>query len=429
MVDGISSSQVPKPAPGAASPATADGVARVAGSPNLRIDSSGGLVTIMGDVGDTSVPMLALPRNMDADVLMTLLYAIQQKQGQDQIKTSEQRIDDKRVERQKKHEHIMKMIKRAHKAEHKDKTGATVGKVFGWIGVGLAWVMVGIVAVASGGAAAVPMAIAATALTAFMIAQETGGTEKAIEAMNVDGKTAMGIQIGLAVTMLVIMIAATIASGGAAGGGVASGVSDVAAASAEAGAAGAELGAAGVETGAAGAEVAAAGAEAGAAGAEAGAAGAEAGAAGAEAGAAGTEAGAAGTEAGAAGTEVASAGAETGAEGATSTTETVTQTASRSAQLVRMANRLRSAAMIAQGVSQAGGGSAEIATAKYSYDGASARADAQDDRAEMAKYQEITYEELRRIRKLIEQMQNAAAQVVGTIDQTQTTAMNIRRTV
>ena len=85
--------------------------------------------------------------------------------------------------------------------------------------------------------------------------------------------------------------------------------------------------------------------------------------------------------------------------------------------------------MIAQGVTQAGGGSAEVATAKYSYDGASARADAQDDRADMAKYQEITYEELRRIRKMIEQMQNAAAQVVGTIDQTQTTAMNIRRTV
>ena len=401
MVDGISSSQVPKPTPGAASPATADGVARVAETPNLRIDSSGGLVTITGNVGDTSVPALALPRNMDADVLMTLLYAIQQKQGQDQIKTSEQRIDDKRAERQKKHEHIMKMIKRAHQAEHKDKTGALVGKVFGWIGVGLAWAMVGIVAVATGGAAAIPLAIAATALTAFMIAQETGATDKAIEAMHVDGKTAMGIQIGLAVMMLVIMIAATIASGGAAAGGVASGVTDVAAAGAEAGAAGAEVGAAGAEAGAAGAEV----------------------------GAAGAEAGAAGTEAGAAGTEVASAGAETGAEGATSTTESVTSTASRSGQLVRMANRLRSAAMIAQGVSQAGGGSAEIATAKFSYDGASARADAQDDRADMAKYQEITYEELRRIRKMIEQLQNAAAQVVGTIDQTQTTAMNIRRTV
>ena len=394
MVDGISGSQVPKPTPGAASPSAAGGVAPVAEAPNLRIDDSGGMVTIMGEVGDTSVPVLALPRKMDADVLMTLLYAIQQKQGRDQIKTSEQRIDDKRAARQEKHEQIMKMIKKAHEAEHKSNTGATVGKVFGWIGVGLAWAMVGIVAVVSGGAAAIPLAIAATALTAFMIAQETGLTDKAIEAMHVDDKTAMGIQIGLAVTMLVIMIAATIASGGAAAGGVASGVADVASAGAEAGAAGAELGAAGAETGAAGAEVASAGAEAGAAG-----------------------------------TEVASTSAEAGAEGATSSSDAVTGAASRSGQLVRVANRLKATAMIAQGVSQAGGGSAEIATAKYSYDGANARADAQDDRAEMAKYQEITEEELRRIRKLIEQLQNAAAQVIGTIDQTQTTAMKIRRTV
>lgn len=394
MVDGISGSKAPNPAQGVASPATADGVARVGKTPNLRIDDSGGMVTITGDVGDTSVPVLALPRKMDADVLMTLLYAIQQKQGRDQIRTSEQRIDDKRAKRQEKHEQILKMIEKAHKAEHKNKTGALVGKVFGWIGVGLAWAMVGIVAVVSGGAAAVPLAIAATALTAFMIAQETGLTDKAIEAMHVDGKTAMGIQIGLAVTMLVIMIAATVASGGAAAGGVASGVADVASAGAEAGAAGAELGAAGAETGAAGAEVASAGAEAGATG-----------------------------------TEVASAGTEAGVEGATSGSDAVTGTASRSGQLVRVANRLRSAAMTTQGVSQAGGGSAEIATAKYSYDGASARADAQDERADMAKYQEITYEEMRRIRKLIEQLQNAAAQVIGTIDQTQATAMKIRRTV
>ena len=394
MVDGIRGSKAPNPARGVASPAAADGVARAADAPNPRIDDGAGLVTITGDAGDASVPVLALPRNMDADVLMTLLYAIQQKQGRDQIKTSEQRIDDKRAERQKKHEEIMKMIKKAHEAEHKDKTGATVGKVFGWIGVGLAWAMVGIVAVVSGGAAAVPLAVAATALTAFMIAQETGLTDKAIEAMNVDDKTAMGIQIGLAVTMLVIMIAATIASGGAAAGGAASGVADVASAGAEAGAAGAEMGAAGTEAGAAGAEVASAGAEAGSAG-----------------------------------TEVASAGAEAGVEGATSGSDAVTGTASRSGQLVRVANRLRSAAMIAQGVAQAGGGSAEIATAKYSYDGASARADAQDARADMAKYQEITYEELRRIRKLIEQLQNAAGQVIGTIDQTRATAMKIRRTI
>ena len=394
MVDGIGSSQMPSPTTGAAGPAAAGGVAPVAEARDLRIDDGGGLVTITGDGGDASVPVLALPRKMDADVLMTLLYAIQQKQGRDQIKTSEQRIDDKRAKRQEKHEEIMAKIKKAHEAEHKSKTGALVGKVFGWIGVGLAWAMVGIVAVVSGGAAAVPLAIAATALTAFMIAQETGLTDKAIEAMHVDDKTAMGIRIGLAVTMLVVMIAATVASGGAAAGGVASGVADVASAGAEAGAAGAELGAAGAETGAAGAEVASAGAETGAAS-----------------------------------TEVASAGAEAGVEGATSSSDAATGTASRTGQLVRVANRLKSTAMTVQGVSQAGGGSAEIAAAKYSYDGATARADAQDDRAEMAKYQEITYEERRRIRKLSEQLQNAAAQVIGTIDQTRTTAMKIRRTI
>ena len=401
MVDAIRGSQVPGPATGApdrttgaGSSAAADGVAPVAKAPDLRIDDSAGMVTIMGDAGNASVPALALPKKMDADVLMTLLYAIQQKQGREQIKTSEQRIDDQRVKRQEKHEEIMAKIKQAHEAEHKNKTGALVGKVFGWIGVGLAWAMVAVVAVVSGGAAAVPLAIAATALTAFMICQETGATDKAIEAMHVDDKTAMGIQIGLAVTMLVIMIAATIASGGAAAGGVASGVADVASAGAEAGAAGAELGAAGAEAGAGGAEVASAGAEAGAAG-----------------------------------TEVASDSAEAGVEGATSGSDAVTSTASRSGQLVRVANRLRSAAMTAQGVSQAGGGSAEIATAKFSYDAANARADAQDARADAAKYEEITYEELRRIRKLLEQLQNASALVIGTIDQTQTTAMKIRRTV
>lgn len=408
MVDGISSSQAPSPTTGAGTPVAADGVAHVAKAPNLRIDDSGGMVTIMSDVGDTSVPVLALPRKMDADVLMTLLYAIRQKQGKDQIKTSEQRIDDKRAERQAKHEHILKMIKQAHKAEHKSKTGATVGKVFGWIGVGLAWAMVAVVAVTTGGAAAIPLAIAATALTAYMIAQQTGATDKAIEAMHVDGKTAMGIQIGLAVTMLVVMIVATIASGGAAAGGVASGVADVASAGAEAGAAGAEVASAGAETGAAGAEVASAGAEAGATG---------------------TEVASTGAEAGTTGTEVASAGAETGVEGTTSSSDAVTGTAGRSGRLVRVANRLRSTAMTAQGVSQAGGGSAEIATAKYSYDGANARADAQDDRADMARDQEITAEELRRIRKLIEQLQIAATQVIGTIDQTRSTAMKIRRTV
>ena len=78
---------------------------------------------------------------------------------------------------------------------------------------------------------------------------------------------------------------------------------------------------------------------------------------------------------------------------------------------------------------QAGSGSAEIATADYRYQGAMARADAQDDRADVAHAQEITLEGLRRIRKLIQEMQNASSIVIGTIDSTQETAMQIRRTI
>ena len=100
MVDGIRSPQASGPASGPASPVAADGVASVSESPQPRVDSNDGLVTITSGVGDSSVPVLALPKKMDADILMTVLYAIQQKQGRDQIKTSEQRIDDKRAERQ-----------------------------------------------------------------------------------------------------------------------------------------------------------------------------------------------------------------------------------------------------------------------------------------------------------------------------------------
>ncbi|MYE14182.1 MAG: hypothetical protein F4X99_21480, partial [Gammaproteobacteria bacterium] len=107
----------------------------------------------------------------------------------------------------------------------------------------------------------------------------------------------------------------------------------------------------------------------------------------------------------------------------------ITRTAARSGRLVRVANRVRAAAVIAQAVPQAGGGAAQITTADYPYQAANARADAQDERADLAKAQEITQEELRRIRKLIEEMQSAATLVIGTIDESQETAMHIRRTI
>ncbi|MXY55897.1 MAG: hypothetical protein F4029_00475 [Gammaproteobacteria bacterium] len=359
------------------------------------------MLTFTTGVGNASVPVLALPRNMDADVMMTLLYAVQEKQGQDQIKTAETRIDDKQTERQKKHEEIMDKIKKMHEAEHKGGVGAKVGMAFGWIGVGLAWIAVGVVAVVSGGAAAVPLAVAATAMTALMICQQTGATDKAIGAMNLDEKGAMGVQIGLAAAMLVVNIGACILSGGAAAGGVASGVANVAAAGAEAGAAGAEVGTTGAEAGAAAGEVAAASVEAT------------------------TDASVAGAEAsGTAAESAAGAGEQT-----STATDSVASATQRSGRLVQVANRVRSAAVIAQAVPQAGGGSAQIATSDFRYQAATARADTQDERAELAEAQEVTLEDLRRIRKLIEEMQNAATMVIGTIDESRDTEMHIRRTI
>ena len=238
-------------------------------------------------------------------------------------------------------------------------------------------------------------------MTALMICQQTGATDKAIQAMNLDEKGAMGVQIGLAAAMLVVNIGACILSGGAAAGGVASGVANVAAAGAEAGAAGAEVGTTGAEAGAAAGEVAAASVEAT------------------------TDASVAGAEAsGTAAESAAGAGEET-----STATDSIASTTQRSGRLVQVANRVRSAAMIAQAVPQAGGGSAQVATSDYRYQAATARADTQDEKAELAEAQEVTLEDLRRIRKLIEEMQNAATMVIGTIDESRETEMHIRRTI
>ena len=411
MVDGVGNANTPKPSAAPIQPGLTEGTAP-AGPPHTQSGQTPtvALVTIYSN--DGSVPVLALPRNMDADVMMTLLLAVRQKQGQESVKTAEARVEEKKVERQAKHEEIMKKLKDMHDAQNKSDTGSKVAMAFGWIGVGLAWIAVGVVAVVSGGAAAVPLAIAATAMTALMICQQTGATDKAIEAMNLDDKQAMGLQIGLAAAMLVINIAACVMSGGAAAGGVASGVADVAAAGAEAGAAGAEAATTGAE----------AGATAGAVAGETAAASAETSA----------EAGVAGSEVATASVEVAGEAAESGAsatEEATSAADTAAQTTARSARMVRVANRVRSAAQLAQAVPQAGGGAAQITTSDYRYQAAQARADAADERADMLEAQEITYEEMRRIAKLLEQMQTAWAIVMSTVDDGAATRMRLARTV
>lgn len=409
----------------------------------LRIDpSDSGYVSFGIETEDGEmVPVLALPKKMNADQLLTLLYAFQEKTGRENVKDSEARVEEKNAEREQKHKETKEKIEKMKRAQEKAKHSSKIGKIFGWIGVALAWVAVGVVAVASGGLAATPLAVAATAMTAMMICQETGATEKAMDAMNLDAKGAMAFQISMAVAMLVVNIIAVGLSFGAASGGAVAATANVAAASAET----AETATAGAEVGAAGAEVAATSTETAAASADAGAEVTEVATSAVEVGGEAADGGTGSAEAASSGTEVGTDGAEL----ATSTTEVATdaeetstsaseeggnaaeqaaKSTERSRRVVRMANRVRSGVQITQGATQIGGASAQAAAGKQTYDAQIAGADAKQLQVEMLEAQEITSDEIDRIRKLIEQVQTARALVFDTISEAHSTSMKIMPT-
>ena len=412
-------------------------------------DAGEGAILFLGDTARGTVPVLALPKKMDADVMVLLLYAVQKKQGQDQIETAEERIADSKEARQKKHDELMEKLKEIKEKQSEGDTAAKVGLAFGWVGVGLAWIVVALAAVFSGGAAAAPLIVAAVALTAFMLCQQTGATDKAIEAMDMNDQEAMGFQIGLAAFMLVLTIALTIVSCGAAAGAAASSAGTVASAGTQTGTAAAQTGTAAAQTGTAAAQTGTAAAQTGTAAAQTGTAAAQTGTAATQTGTAATQTattatqtattatqtGTTATQTGTTATQTGTTATQTGTT-ATQTTSTGTQTGSNVAQtaesgakLVRIANRVRAAAQVSQGVTQAGGSSAQVATTTYTYEATMARADVQDEQAQLARLQDMTYDQLRRIRKLIEQLQDAGMIVVATIADSRDTAMQIRQTI
>ncbi len=375
---------------------------RAAGS-GLRVDAPDSAfvnLAVEGDDGATPPPALALPKKMNAEQLVLLLYAMQSKMGLETVKESEARIESQKLEREEKHEETLNKIEEMEKAREKAKNSSKIGKIFGWIGVGLAWLAVGVVAVASGGAAAAPLAVAATAMTAMMIAQETGATEKAMEAMNLSGKDAMIFQISMAVALLVVNLIAMVMSFGAASGGVASAGASVAGTAAQTSSAATSGGA---TTAAAATSTAST----------------------ATAAATSTASTTAATASSTASTTAATAAASTASTASTSATTTAGQAASTSAKVVQTANKLRIVAQLAQAAGQAGGAGTQAATGAYNYQASNAQADADEARADLARIQEITMEELHRIRKLLQQMQESRAAVNDIISNSNQTASKI----
>ena len=341
--------------------------------------TASGTPGLNGSVG----PTLASPQRLNPADLMTLLYALQRKVKEGHVSDAETNIKMRADSKRSKNADLIDKLKKiAHSKPN--KLGSIFAKVFAWIGVALAFVVAGVVAAVSGGSAATPLLILATIALAVLIAQETGGTDKMMDAMHMDDRSKMIFSMCVTVAILVLNIGATVASGGAEA--VSSVVSAVTGLLKDAGEAA-------IEGGAVAAEAAGEGAAAASEGAAA-----------------------------------ASEGAATATEGAAEAGE-ATSAVSKSSTFMKNANRLRASAQVLSGATMVAGGGIGIDTAKKEYEGTIAHSDAMRDRAELAKLAALDEDDMRRIRKLIEQLQRSSVMALETLSSADETATKIRTSV
>ncbi len=369
-------------------------------------------------------PTLASPQRMNPADLMTMLYALQKKAKEGHIEDAEKSIKMRADDKKSKNDDLLGKLKKiAHSKPN--KAGGICAKVFAWVGVALAFVVAAVVAVVSGGVAAAPLFALAALSMGLLIAQETGGMDKMTSAMGMDDKQKMIFSISMTVALLVLNIGATVATGGASA--VSSIVSGVTSLLADTGEIAAEGAAAAAEGAAVAAEGAASASEGAAAAAEGAAESIEM-----------TTTLAEGT------TEASEVVTETSVEGATQAAEETAGTAtkqgaegaqqagkagSRSTQFMKNATRLRAATQMVSGATMVAGGSIGIDTARKEYDATMARSYAMRDKAELAKLAAMDEDDMRRIRRLIEQLQNATAMVLDTLSSADETATKIRTSV
>ena len=347
---------------------------------------------------------MAQPGVVSPDSMIILLTAISNKMASERSKNVQGDIKARGKEKQLKHKETVDKLQKMLKAQRKSKTGALVGKIFGWVAVALMFVVAAAVAVVSGGLAAAPLFAAATITLGVMIMQETGGTEKLMDATNMSQKDRMIFSISMAVAMVVINLAAAALSFGAGSAGAVSAVT--------------ELAEAGVEVSA----------EAGAAAAEGAAeAGSTAATVTAETTAEVT------SETTAAVTETV---AETASETTSAATETTTETMAEvpeiagetieeggstagkaaseggksTARAIVVAQKVKAGAAIMGGVSGIGSGSGTAVSTAANYEAGQAAADTKDLKSQMLKLDAMNEEDMAHLRKILEQIQDQVAQ-------------------
>ena len=305
-------------------------------------------------------------QTLDIDSATTMLVQIQSKLQNERLKFDQENIKIGQVAAEQRSASIINKIRDSIEKVNKAKKTALIGKIFGYVALGLMAVATVVVAavgiIFTGGVltvVAVSLMVAAMALMVTMIvSSETDNFMMEIfDSFASDEKGKRKARIGAMVFWASIMIALSL--GAAAAGGFAG-----------AGGAAASTASAAASTGATGAQVSATGAN------------------------------------------------------------TAATAASSAAKITAVLTKLAKLAQIAGGASQMASGGADIATAKYNYDADILRAEALEDKAHQARIQQAIDDAMEAIEKAIDELQSGYSSLANIIranhDTKTTLARNLR---
>ena len=380
-----------------------------------RVDAgAGGANPMRGSQKNNDGPQLALPKMIATSVMTVLLMSVEEKVSSERIKSAKEEVQKQTQDAQHADKKRIDDIKKAIKAREKAKHHSKLGKIFGWIGVALTYVAAAVVTVASGGAAAAPVLAAAVLMTGLMIAQETGGIDKMAKAMHLDKKGEMGLMIGLTAAILVVSLVSVVASGGAAAvsmvSSIASAVTRATATGAEIGAGAADMAATGAETASAATDIAAETAEGASEGAEMSADAEEIASSSADA---GDEVADTSSEVSESSSEVSESSSEVSEEASDGKQgEDIAENSASRTQ--KVAARVGNLVNTASAGTSVGSGVAGVQTSEEEHDASMADADATDQQAFLAQIQALQAATIRKLKKILEDMQ-ANANVIFSI--------------
>lgn len=285
-----------------------------------------------GAGGGFAKPQLETPK-LDGSSLALQLLELQSKLTDNQLTSSKNDISIRRAQNQQKFQEQMKALQDfAAKNAEAAKSGQ-IGKIFSWIGMGLAAIALIATAVVTFGAAAPASALAIAGLVVGAAAlaatatytglQESGKLAELMKGLS--GQAQMGVTIGIQAALLVASIISAALSFGAGAGAAVSAVSDT------------------------------------------------------------------------------------------------VKTATSVAQVVK------SSAQIAEGAVTVGQGAATIGSAVLQYDASNAQADAESIKAKLQKSQSLIEDEMDRIRKMMQEMDDSTSRIFSAIQGDNATTMQIAK--